>query len=111
MRAAPPTPPAMAELAGEELEFFDGMIQRCIEIEHPHREAGRACLLLIYSQGNTLPPSALPCLRASDGSRQLALLTAAELLAVSESRSPSSSPAILHRPPARAHRQNRLRQP
>ena len=31
MRAAPPTPPAMAELAGEELEFFDGMIQRCIE--------------------------------------------------------------------------------
>ena len=33
MRAAPPTPPAMAELAGEELEFFDGMIQRCIETE------------------------------------------------------------------------------
>ena len=48
MRAAPPTPPAMAELAGEELEFFDGMIQRCIEIEHPHREAGRACLLLLF---------------------------------------------------------------
>ena len=38
MRAAPPTPPAMAELAGEELEFFDGMIQRCIDIEEPHRE-------------------------------------------------------------------------
>ena len=42
MRAAPPTPPAMAELAGEELEFFDGMIQRCIEIEQPHREVGPA---------------------------------------------------------------------
>ena len=109
MRAAPPTPPAMAELAGEELEFFDGMIQRCIEIEHPHREAGRACLLFIYSQGNT--PGALPSSRASDGSRQLALLTAAELLAVSESRSPSSSPAISRRPPARAHRPSSLRQP
>ena len=42
MRAAPPTPPAMAELAGGELEFFDGMIQRCIEIEQPHREVGPA---------------------------------------------------------------------
>ena len=80
MRAAPPTPAAMAELAGEELEFFDGMIQRCIEIEQPHRwsrRRGRAYLLVIYSPGNTpLPPSALPCFsRASDGSRQLALLT------------------------------------